>query len=264
MQERMQQLCALAREAGQAILRLYQQPRLLQVSHKADNSPVTAADLAAHQLITLRLQQLTPDIPVLSEEDPPPWRQRQHWHSYWLIDPLDGTKEFLKHNGEFTVNIALIENGQPVLAVVYVPQTQTTYSAANGKAWKQQNDQRQRICVRSAHPPRILISRSYHDEKLHSWLAQQGEHQLYIVGSSLKFCLLAEGQAQIYPRFGSTHIWDTAAGHAIAYAAGALIEDWHGNALDYLPRESLLNPGFKVFVPDTGNQTADLVKPEKA
>lgn len=249
-----QQVCKLACDAGNEIMRMYQQQTPLQVTHKADDSPVSAADIAAHQLICHGLHQLTPDIPLLSEEAPPPWPLRQHWQRYWLIDPLDGTREFIHGSGEFTVNIALIEAGQPVFGVVYLPSGQLTYYTAHGAAWKRQGNQCTQIQVRTAHPPVVLISRSYHDAELNHWLAQQGKHQLRQVGSSLKFCLLAEGVGQIYPRFGPTHIWDTAAGHAVAQLAGAQIQDWQGKLLDYTPRKSLLNPGFRAFVPSLANQ----------
>jgi len=201
-------------------------------------------------VIVKGLQALTPDIPVLSEEDPPAWEVRQHWQRYWLVDPLDGTKEFIKRNGEFTVNIALIEEGKPVLGVVYAPVLKVMYSAAEGKAWKEENNIRNPIQVREARPPRVVISRSHaaNDTELKEYLEQMGEHQTTAIGSSLKFCLVAEGEAQLYPRFGPTSIWDTAAGHAVAVAAGAHVHDWQGKTLDYTPRESFLNPGFRVSI----------------
>ena len=131
-------ICQLARDAGDAIMQVYDGKIPMDVLSKIDDSPVTAADLAAHRVILQGLQALTPDIPVLSEEDPQPWEERQHWQRYWLVDPLDGTKEFIKRNGEFTVNIALIENGKAVLGVVYAPVLNVMYSAAEGKAWKEE------------------------------------------------------------------------------------------------------------------------------
>ena len=209
------QVCQLARNAGDAIMQVYDGTKPMDVVSKADNSPVTAADIAAHTVIMDGLRTLTPDIPVLSEEDPPGWEVRQHWQRYWLVDPLDGTKEFIKRNGEFTVNIALIDHGKPILGVVYAPVMNVMYSAAEGKAWKEECGVRKQIQVRDARP---------------------------------KFCLVAEGQAQLYPRFGPTNIWDTAAGHAVAAAAGAHVHDWQGKPLDYTPRESFLNPGFRVSI----------------
>lgn len=245
-----QQVIELTLKAGRVIMQFYQGQLALQTQHKEDNSPVTSADLAAHQIILDGLRQLTPDIPVISEEAPPCWNVRQHWQNYWLIDPLDGTREFLNRSGDFTVNIALINQGKPIFGVIYVPVRQTLYCALAGQAWKQQGEQHETLRVRTAYPPVILVSRCYHDAQLDAWLRQQGTHHRQEVGSSLKFCLLAEGLAQLYPRFGSTHIWDTAAGQAIAQTAGAQVLDWQGNPLNYHPRESLLNPGFRVLIPD--------------
>lgn len=242
----LEQICQLARDAGAAIMQVYEGKRPLEVEHKKDDSPVTAADLAAHGIIKQYLAQTYPDIPLLSEEDPPVWAVRQHWQRYWLVDPLDGTKEFLNRNGEFTVNIALIENGAPVLGVVYAPATDVMYAAADGKAWKEEQGVRREIRVNPAHPPLVVVSRSHQDAELKDYLQQLGEHQTVAIGSSLKFCLVAEGKAQLYPRFGPTNIWDTGAGHAVAVAAGAQIHDWQGKPLTYAPRESFLNPGFRV------------------
>ena len=229
-------------------MQVYEGQKPLEATHKSDDSPVTAADIAAHTIILKGLQALTPEIPVLSEEDPQTWETRQHWQRYWLVDPLDGTKEFLKRNGEFTVNIALIENGKAVMGVVFAPVLNVMYSAAEGKAWKEENGVRSQIHVRDARPPLVVISRSHGDDELKEYLHQLGEHQTTSIGSSLKFCLVAEGQAQLYPRFGPTNIWDTAAGHAVAAAAGAHVHDWQGKPLDYTPRESFLNPGFRVSI----------------
>lgn len=244
----LEQICQLARKAGDAIMQVYDAPTPPDVAHKSDDSPVTAADIAAHKIIVAGLQALSPTIPVLSEEDPADWETRQHWQKYWLVDPLDGTKEFIKRNGEFTVNIALIENGKPVLGVVYAPVMKVMYAAAEGKAWKEEGGHKVQIQVRDARPPLVVISRSHAsaDTELQEYLSQLGEHQTTAIGSSLKFCLVAEGKAQLYPRFGPTNIWDTGAGHAVALAAGAYVHDWQGKTLDYTPRESFLNPGFRV------------------
>ncbi|WP_435951909.1 3'(2'),5'-bisphosphate nucleotidase CysQ [Dryocola sp. BD626] len=246
----LEQICQLAREAGAAIMQVYEGEKPLEATQKSDDSPVTAADLAAHTIILKGLQSLTPDVPVLSEEDPQTWAVRQGWDRYWLVDPLDGTKEFLKRNGEFTVNIALIEKGKAVLGVVYAPVLKIMYSAAEGKAWKEECGVRNQIHVRDARPPLVVVSRSHanNDPELKEYLQQMGEHQTTAIGSSLKFCLVADGQAQLYPRFGPTNIWDTAAGHAVAVAAGAHVHDWQGKPLDYTPRESFLNPGFRVSI----------------
>ncbi|EBH9038043.1 3'(2'),5'-bisphosphate nucleotidase CysQ [Salmonella enterica subsp. indica] len=244
----LEQVCQLARNAGDAIMQVYDGAKPMEYARKQDDSPVTAADIAAHTVILEGLLTLTPDIPVLSEEDPPAWEVRQYWQRYWLVDPLDGTKEFIKRNGEFTVNIALIEQGKPVLGVVYAPVLKVMYCAAEGKAWKEECGVRKQIQVRDARPPLVVISRSHTDDELTEYLQQLGEHQTTSIGSSLKFCLVAEGQAQLYPRFGPTSVWDTAAGHAIAVAAGAHVHDWQGKTLDYTPRESFLNPGFRVTI----------------
>ena len=244
----LEHVCQLARRAGDAIMQVYNGAEPMDVTSKSDDSPVTAADIAAHKVIVSGLQALTPDIPILSEEDPPGWDVRQHWQRYWLVDPLDGTKEFIKRNGEFTVNIALIDNGKPVLGVVYTPVMDVMYSAAEGKAWKEEGGSRRQIQVSDARPPLVVISRSHADDELREYLLELGEHQTTTVGSSLKFCLVAEGHAQLYPRFGPTNVWDTAAGHAVAVAAGAHVHDWKGKTLDYTPRESFLNPGFRVSI----------------
>ncbi|WP_034944493.1 3'(2'),5'-bisphosphate nucleotidase CysQ [Erwinia oleae] len=241
-------ICQLARDAGDAIMQIYNQQAPLDVAHKQDNSPVTAADIAAHEVILQGLTRLSSDIPVLSEEAPPAWDVRRHWQRYWLVDPLDGTKEFIKRNGEFTVNIALIEQGKPVLGVVYAPVLGVMYSAAEGQAWKEEGGRREVIQIREARPPLVVVSRSHADSELEDYLSQLGEHQTIAIGSSLKFCLVAEGKAQLYPRFGPTNIWDTGAGHAVAIAAGAHVHDWQGKSLDYAPRESFLNPGFRVSI----------------
>ncbi|ABV14694.1 TPA: 3'(2'),5'-bisphosphate nucleotidase CysQ [Citrobacter koseri] len=244
----LEHVCQLARNAGDAIMQVYDGIKPIEITNKQDDSPVTAADIAAHAVILEGLQALTPDIPVLSEEDPPSWDVRQHWQRYWLVDPLDGTKEFIKRNGEFTVNIALIDKGKPILGVVYAPVMKVMYSAAEGKAWKEECGVRKQIQVRDARPPLVVISRSHADNELQEYLQQLGEHQTTSIGSSLKFCLVAEGQAQLYPRFGPTCVWDTAAGHAVAAAAGAHVHNWQGKPLDYTPRESFLNPGFRVSI----------------
>ena len=242
-------ICQLARDAGDAIMQVYDGHQPMDVTSKVDDSPVTAADIAAHHVIVRGLQALAPDIPILSEEDPPAWETRQSWDRFWLVDPLDGTKEFIKRNGEFTVNIALIEQGKPVLGVVYAPVLDVMYAAAEGCAWKEEGGHRQPIQVRDARPPLVVISRSHsNDPELEEYLHQLGEHQTTAIGSSLKFCLVAEGKAQLYPRFGPTSVWDTAAGHAVAVAAGAHVHDWKGRTLDYTPRESFLNPGFRVSI----------------
>lgn len=242
-------ICQLASEAGDAIIQIYDGVQPINITCKSDDSPVTIADIAAHKVIIKGLKTVSPKIPLLSEEDPPRWEKRKQWQKYWLVDPLDGTKEFIKRNGEFTVNIALIEHGQPILGVVYAPVLGVMYSASKDKAWKEEcGGHKMQIHVREANPPQVVVSRSHADtdEELKEYLQQIGRHKITAIGSSLKFCLVAEGKAQVYPRFGPTNIWDTGAGHAVAIAAGAHVRDWKGKVLDYVPRESFLNPGFCV------------------
>ena len=236
----------LALEAGDRIMDIYNAEDF-EVRSKSDASPVTEADEAADALISAGLAEAFPDVLVVTEE-----QSASHGESaanFLIVDPLDGTKEFISRNGEFTVNIALIENGKPTLGVVYAPVMKVMYSAQNGKAWKEECGVRKQIQVRDARPPLVVISRSHsNDPELQEYLEQLGEHQTTSIGSSLKFCLVAEGQAQLYPRFGPTSTWDTAAGHAVAVAAGAHVHDWQGKTLDYTPRESFLNPGFRVSI----------------
>lgn len=244
----LEQICDLAKEAGSAIMTIYESAQQFAVKHKKDSSPVTEADLIAHQIIKTGLKSITPYIPLLSEEEPLAWQERCHWESYWLVDPLDGTKEFIHRNGEFTVNIALIQSGSPVMGIIYAPAKNVLYASEQGAAWKIVNGVKQSLHVANGHPRLIVISRSCQDKELADYLAQMGQHEVMVMGSSLKFCLIAEGKAQLYPRFGPTHIWDTAAGHAIAEAAGAKVTDWNGRTLDYSPRESFINPGFRVSI----------------
>ncbi len=226
------QICHISQQAGAAILQIYQQAATqlseLQVQQKADESPLTAADLAAHHLICQALSALTPSIPILSEEAADiPWRTRQHWTQYWLVDPLDGTKEFIKRNGEFTVNIALVVAGEPILGVIHAPVWQKTYSAVAGYGAFVDAGQGPSAIHCQAPPPDspviVVGSKSHAQDGMDEFLQQYPLHQLHAVGSSLKFCLVAEGKAHVYPRFGPTMLWDTGAGHVIAKAAGAQV-----------------------------------------
>lgn len=244
------QIRRIAVAAGDAILTIYHQSEAVAVQQKSDDSPLTAADLAAHQLIMRELSILTPAIPVLSEEAADiPWSVRQHWHSYWLVDPLDGTKEFIKRNGEFTVNIALIVAGEPVLGVIHAPVLAKTYSAVLGLgafvADATGERQIHAIAPQANEMVRLVGSKSHYQPDIEPYLAQFPQHELVAVGSSLKFCLVAEGAAHIYPRFGPTMVWDTGAGHAIAVAAGASV---HYDGIDgpAYQRENLRNGNFVV------------------
>ncbi|BBL72687.1 3'(2'),5'-bisphosphate nucleotidase CysQ [Methylogaea oryzae] len=243
-------VAALARLAGAAIMEIYRGD--IQVEYKDDCSPLTAADMAAHACIERGLAALTPDIPLLSEESKDtPAELRLGWSTYWLVDPLDGTKEFIKRNGEFTVNIALIRDHAPVLGVVYVPAQGLSYQAARGcGAFKQVNGQAaQAIAVRGEPPavPVVVGSRSHGAERLGGYLQRLGEHRLSSVGSSLKFCLVAEGAADLYPRFGPTSEWDTAAAQCVVEQAGGSVVDLQGRPLRYGAKEGLLNPEFLVY-----------------
>lgn len=247
--ELLEETLILARKAGQAIMGIYEKD--FNVEYKADESPVTDADLAAHKLIVAGLQQLTPDIPILSEENADiSWDVRQTWKSYWLVDPIDGTKEFIKKNGEFTVNIALIENGKPVLAVVDAPALGVSYLASDAiGAFKDTGDERIELKV-TTKPNKGLIrvvgSRSHPSPDLAEFVKRFDEVEMVSKGSSLKLCLVAEGSADIYPRLGPTCEWDTGAGHAIAEIAGAKVTQLDGSPLIYNTKDEYLNPYFIV------------------
>jgi 3'(2'), 5'-bisphosphate nucleotidase len=237
---------ALARQAGAAILAIYRSG--FSVAHKDDRSPLTEADLAAHRILVDGLQALTPELPVLSEESAHvPYAQRHRWHRYWLVDPLDGTREFVKRNGEFTVNVALIDDGRPVLGVVYAPdrdELAVATSAGGATLVRDGTGRRLRVGARHPGPWRVAGSRSHKDPRMDRFLAALGAHELVAVGSSLKFVLVAEGAADVYLRFGPTSEWDTAAGQCVLEAAGGRVTDLAGAPLRYNTKESLLNPDF--------------------
>ena len=240
----------IAGRAGQAILEIYHSDYAIE--HKADRSPLTSADLAAHEIIVAGLKGLRPDWPILSEESSEiPFAERGHWSRYWLVDPLDGTREFIKRNGEFTVNIALIEDGVPVLGVVLAPVIDTRYTGIRGRgAWKCVGEgpaQPISVAALGDGPVRVAGSRSHSDERLAAYLDRLGEHELRPMGSSLKSCLVAEGAADLYPRLGPTSEWDTAAAQAVVEAAGGRVTDTAMRPLRYNQEESLLNPDFLVF-----------------
>jgi 3'(2'), 5'-bisphosphate nucleotidase len=231
-------------EAGRRILDVYE--GRFDVSQKQDGSPLTAADEAAHAVIVERLAQLTPRLPVLSEESAETdYAARGSWERFWLVDPLDGTKEFVNRNGEFTVNIALIERGIPVLGVVHVPVKQVTYRAcAGGAASKRDADGTTtaiRVATFQSGRPRVVASRSHADATLTKYLDNIGEHDLVSLGSSLKFCLVAEGKADVYPRLAPTMEWDTGAAQCIVEVAGGRVLAADGSRLRY-NKESLRNP----------------------
>ncbi|CAI8159799.1 MAG: 3'(2'),5'-bisphosphate nucleotidase CysQ [Pseudidiomarina mangrovi] len=250
MQALLSSIELLAQQAGAAIMAIYQADDFASaaaVQQKADCSPLTAADLAAQRIISAGLAELTPQWPQLSEEAAlTPWQLRQQWQRYWLIDPLDGSKEFIQRNGEFTVNIALIDHGAPVLGVVYAPALGKLYSAdvqakqayCNGHAIHTQPQ----LCANS--PLRILVSRSHRSAADSITEDNTTEHRFIPMGSSLKFCLIAEGNADIYRRIGPTSEWDTAAGHALLVAAGGSVCTLDGQPLRYNQKPELLNPHF--------------------
>ncbi|MEZ5559242.1 MAG: 3'(2'),5'-bisphosphate nucleotidase CysQ [Pseudomonadales bacterium] len=245
-------LVDLARRAGDAILEIYDTD--FAVETKADESPLTLADLASHRVIAAGLEALDPSIPLLSEETrPPEFAVRSGWQRYWLVDPLDGTKEFVNRNGEFTVNIALIEGHKPVFGVVGVPVQGLVYTgdAPRGVA--------QRITTHGAEPlqgramaedrPLVVVaSRSHGGERLEDYLGALAQRFPEVsrtpVGSSLKLCILAEGRADLYPRLGPTSEWDIAAAHAVLAAAGGDLWATDGSPLTYNSKESFLNPEF--------------------
>ncbi|TWI02732.1 3'(2'), 5'-bisphosphate nucleotidase [Luteimonas cucumeris] len=238
---------ALARDAAAAILEVYE--GAFDVEHKADASPLTAADLAAHRCIVAGLARLAPDIPVLSEEaaEEIPLVQRRGWQRLWLVDPLDGTREFVKRNGEFTVNIALIDHGVPVFGVIQAPVTGLLWHARQGLgAWRRVGDHDAPIAVRrpARSPLRVAASRSHRDPRTEALMARIGEVETVALGSSLKFCRLAEGGMDVYPRFGPTSEWDTAAGQCILEGAGGCVIDPKGRPLRYNQRDTILNGDF--------------------
>ncbi|MGH8431298.1 MAG: 3'(2'),5'-bisphosphate nucleotidase CysQ [Solimonas sp.] len=247
--ELLDQACAIAQQAGDRILAIY--ATAFTVTRKDDDSPLTQADLAAHHHIAGALQALTPEIPLLSEEAADiPYETRRQWQRYWLVDPLDGTKEFIQRNGEFTVNLALVEDGRPVLGVVHGPVLGRSWIAAAGLgAWRIDGDRRTAIHTRQAPAkPALVVSKSHRDAALDAFLARMPAHEAVSRGSSLKFCLIAEGSADLYPRTGPTSEWDTAAGHCVAEQAGAQVLVLPGlQPLRYNQKDSLLNPGFVVI-----------------
>ena len=245
---------AIARAAGQAILQIYESD--FAVEEKADHSPLTAADRAAHGVIARELQRLTPGIPVWSEESATAdYAERRTWPWFWLVDPLDGTREFIKRNGEFTVNIALVQGHIPVLGVVHVPVlARDYYGCTSVGAWRCDGNAAPRpISVRrpAPSPVRIVGSRSHGGDSLAVFLRHIGPHELLAMGSSLKFCVVAEGAADVYPRLGPTSEWDTAAAQAVVEAAGGRVLDLAGQPLRYNKGQVVLNPHFVVFG-DTG------------
>lgn len=257
----------IARAAGAVILDVYHSDFAVQT--KEDASPLTAADLAAQQAIMAGLAALEEQLPVLSEEASAlPWSERQHWSRYWLVDPLDGTREFVKRNGEFTVNIALVDQRRSVLGVVFAPVTGELYVAEHGHgAWLQEaaDGPWQRIRTRAlATPATVAGSRSHGGAQVDALrqLVGDGYHMLPL-GSSLKFCLIARGAADVYLRLGLTSEWDTAAAQCVLDEAGGAVLDLAGQPFRYNRGESLLNPEFIAVGDHTIDWAARLLKGEE-
>jgi 3'(2'), 5'-bisphosphate nucleotidase len=246
----LQALVGIARRAGEAILGVYGQE--FEVMVKEDASPLTRADLASHRVICAALADLDPGTPVLSEESADvPRDTRRAWSRYWLVDPLDGTREFIKRNGEFTVNIALVEDCYPVLGVVHAPVSDVTYFGSVGSGCFRQDEAGSPrpvgVRIPTARPPVVVGSRSHADPGLAARLNRIGPHRLISMGSSLKFCRIAEGAADLYPRFGPTSEWDTAAAQAVVEAAGGRVETLNGERLRYNDKPDFRNPEFLVY-----------------
>ena len=245
-------VCNVSIEAGKEILNFYHND--IEVTHKEDLSPLTKADLASNKIILESLTKLNSNIPILSEESLVDWSIRKNWKKYWLVDPLDGTKEFIKKNGEFTVNIALIEDNNPILGVVYVPAKSLLYFAEKNKGSFKTNTKNklenfegiQKIIVSSqTNRPRVIGSRSHSNATFDNWVKEKFPNaDIVQAGSSLKFCLIAEGKADIYPRFGPTSEWDIAAGHMIVNEAGGKIRTFQNHSIKYNTKENIINPEF--------------------
>ncbi len=242
----------IAEAAGRAILAVYETE--FAVDAKDDDSPLTQADMASHRRIMAGLAALTPDVPVLSEEGGlPEFAERRQWRRYWLVDPLDGTKEFVKRNGEFTVNVALVEDHVPVLGVVHVPVRGVTYVAAPGTGAERRDRDGGRspihVAIESRHPVRVVGSRSHRGASLDAFLERLQDFEMVPMGSSLKFCVVAEGGADVYPRLGPTSEWDTAAAQAVVEQAGGAVWTLDGEPLRYNLKPDILNPHFVVVGP---------------
>jgi 3'(2'), 5'-bisphosphate nucleotidase len=245
-------ICNIAILAGDEILHFYNEG--IEVTRKIDSSPLTKADLASNKFIIDSLNTLDSNIPILSEESLVDWNSRKNWNKYWLVDPLDGTKEFIKKNGEFTVNIALIENNKPILGVIFVPAKSALYFAQKGfgsfllhtKMTLSSLDETKKIVVsKQSNPVRIIGSRSHSNNIFTNWVNEKFPNaEIIQAGSSLKFCLIAAGEADIYPRFGPTSEWDIAAGHIILSEAGGKILTLENKEINYNEKENVLNPEF--------------------
>ena len=255
LSELVQPLLELCREAGQAICEHYQAPGADQYQSKGDDSPLTQADIASHHILEAGLARITPELPVLSEESGEADKaSRKDWPVFWMVDPLDGTKEFLARTGEFTINIALIDDHRPVLGLIYLPLTGAAYLGIPGqlaRCYSAPDWQYEELLTRSLRPGNamtVLASRRHRGPRLQGcldWLEQQwGELERDNSGSALKFCQLAAGRGDFYPRFSPCCEWDTAAGQALLEAAGGALLGTDGDPLRYNCRDTLLSPDF--------------------
>jgi 3'(2'), 5'-bisphosphate nucleotidase len=244
-------IIVVAKAAGDKILEIYNNESF-DHQLKTDNSPLTEADIASHNLITQQLKNITPTIPIISEESSTiSWKERSQYKCYWLIDPLDGTKEFIKKNGEFTVNIALIYKHEPILGVVHAPVLNETWIGEQGKPSKKIEKGNTRAIKVKPHKQgevyKVVGSRSHAGDSLNEFLKELEKYELVSMGSSIKLCLVAEGKAHLYPRLGPTSEWDTAAAHAVVNAAGGkVINNETQMPLQYNTKDSLRNPHFIV------------------
>ncbi len=253
VKELSQKIVEICQEAGKEILEVYNDEAGFQVDLKSDDSPVTRADIAANRVIVNMLNTVTPDIPVLTEESAvQPFEERQHWPRYWIVDPLDGTKEFINRADQFTVNIALVENHVATLGVVYVPVSGVAYVGNQEGAFKIVDGEAQEITCRAlkgqSDTIEVVASKRHLSAETEQFISAVqknfGEVSTTSIGSSLKFCLLAEGNADIYPRFAPTSEWDTAAAQAVVEAAGGKVLKTDLTPLDYNTKECILNPYF--------------------
>ncbi len=258
------QLIEISKEAGEAILEVYNTDFDYQI--KEDLSPLTKADTLSNNIIRERLKVLTPDIPILSEESCNiPLSIRSQWNQYWLVDPLDGTKEFIKRNGEFTVNIALINNNEPVFGIIYIPVTNHLFwgSTVHG-AYEIKNRMNPiKIYASTKNTKKVAASRSHGNKVINNLLEKLDTYTIVNMGSSLKFCLIANGEIDIYPRLGPTSEWDTAAGEAILKSAGGSVIDLELRNIVY-NKKNLLNPNFIAANNlDTAKEILNLITYEK-
>ena len=248
-QEYIEKLIKISKNAGDAIMDIYESE--FDVNFKSDQSPLTKADILSNKIICQSLKKITPDVPILSEESSSiPYRERSKWNQYWLIDPLDGTKEFIKKNGEFTTNIALIYKNRPIFGMIHVPVSNEIFWGSkemgsyhiNGSSLS--NKKKISVSQKTNDNLRIVSSRSHPSGDLKRLLDKLENFELVSIGSSLKFCLIAKGEANCYPRLGPTSEWDIAAGDAILSSAGGTVCDMRGNPILYNRNKSFLNPNF--------------------